>query len=207
MCVIIDSCCVPSVFNDKDPDYHQFKPVFDWIMYGKGFLVYGGTKYIKELEKLSSYHRFILNLSKDPSIVKRFSDEEIDACECNISSIIPDKEFDDKHIAAMASVSKCRVICTKDARSAKYLKDKRIYPKRQKTPKLYTSIQNQDLLTSANIPSCYKRQLQENSRKNSRCKSAASTSTGSSRTAALAAPIGSNTSPRQVSRKKTRHHT
>lgn len=207
MCVIIDSCSIPSVFNTGDPDHLQFKPVREWIMNGSGFMVYGGSRYIKELDKLSSYHKLILSLSKDPSIVKRFSDEEIDACECNIASIIHDKEFNDKHIAAMASVSKCRVICTKDARSAKYLKDKRIYPKRQKTPKLYTSIANQDLLTSANIPSCYKRQLQENSRKDSRCKSAASKSTGSSRTAALATPIRSNSSPPQVSRNKTRHHT
>ena len=49
MCVIVDTNCLASVFERKSEKHPQFAPVLEWIIFGKGKLIYGGSKYIGEL--------------------------------------------------------------------------------------------------------------------------------------------------------------
>jgi hypothetical protein len=49
MCIIIDADTLGLVFNPETKEHKKFKPVLEWINNGKGKIVYGGTKYEKEL--------------------------------------------------------------------------------------------------------------------------------------------------------------
>lgn len=64
MCVIIDTNCLASVFECKSENHPQFAPVLEWIIFGKGKLIYGGSKYIGELSKTRKYLK-IINLLKN----------------------------------------------------------------------------------------------------------------------------------------------
>lgn len=81
---------------------------------------------------------------------------DVDAEEKRIKKLIPDEDFDDPHIAALVSVSKCRLLCSKDTRSEAYLLKTEIYPKGVKPPKFYKGKQNADLLCDKNVPKQYK---------------------------------------------------
>ncbi len=49
MCIIIDVNALNEVFNTDSVNHLEFKPVRDWIIEGKGKVLYGGTKYRDEL--------------------------------------------------------------------------------------------------------------------------------------------------------------
>lgn len=156
MCVIVDTNCLANVFDKKSEKHDDFKPVLDWVLNGKGKLVYGGTKYLQELRKASKYFK-ILNLLKDKAnkviIVNK---EAVDKEQERISNVITDPDFDDPHLPAIVIVSKCRIICSQDTRSVRFVKDSQIYPKGIVIPKYYTSIRNRSLLCDKYIDDMYK---------------------------------------------------
>lgn len=156
MCVIVDACCISRVFNSDNSEHNAYKPVLQWIEHGSGFLVYGGTKYMEELSKLKKYRRLFIAYSKDPSKARRIDDRKVDMVEKRIEKIIPDKKFNDKHLAAIAHVAKCMIICTTDKKCKKYVQDKRLYPRDMSIPRLYTKLSNANILTDGNIHSSYK---------------------------------------------------
>ena len=55
MCLVIDPGCIPKVFDPMNREHTRFIPVWKWINNGKGRMIYGGTKYLKELSHLSKY--------------------------------------------------------------------------------------------------------------------------------------------------------
>lgn len=156
MAIIIDANCLSRVFDKTNAEHEEFAPVLDWIVNGKGKLVYGGTKYLEELAKVKKIHSLI-NLLKDTrKKVEVMDKSDVDAEEKRIKELIPDEDFDDPHIAALVSVSKCRLLCSSDTRSEPYLLRKDIYPKGVKPPKFYKGKQNEDLLSDKNVPKQYK---------------------------------------------------
>ena len=62
MCVVIDACCFSGVFNKRNSKRDEFLPIYDWLYKGKGMMVYGGTKYRKEMKKASSYRKIFIEL-------------------------------------------------------------------------------------------------------------------------------------------------
>lgn len=146
MCIIIDACTIPLVFNNDDPD---FSPVYDWLFNGSGKMVFGGSIYSKELSKLGRYIGLIQELSRINKVVV-VNKGSVDICEKRIKKIEPKRDFDDSHIVAIVEESGCRIVCTKDARSDKYLKDKRFYDKSKK-PSIYRSKKHSKLLSCKNI--------------------------------------------------------
>lgn len=46
MAIIIDANCLARVFDKTNIEHDEFVPVFDWIVNGKGKLIYGGSKYM-----------------------------------------------------------------------------------------------------------------------------------------------------------------
>ena len=44
MCIIVDTNCFAPVFDRKSEKHNQFAPVLEWIISGKGKLIYGGSK-------------------------------------------------------------------------------------------------------------------------------------------------------------------
>lgn len=69
---------------------------------------------------------------------------------------ITDKDFDDPHLPAIVIVSKCKVICSCDTRSVKFVTLPQLYPKGIDVPKYYTSKRNIDLLSDKYVHNCYK---------------------------------------------------
>ena len=67
MRLIVDANCFGLVFNASAKDQSDFAPVFNWIMTGhSGRLIYGGTKYKKEVDFKPSRNRGVLvNLRRE----------------------------------------------------------------------------------------------------------------------------------------------
>lgn len=73
---------------------------------------------------------------------KRTVDKEQERIEKEIT----DRDFDDPHLPAIVIVSKCKVICSCDTRSVKFVTLPQLLSERNSIPKYYTSKRNIDLL-------------------------------------------------------------
>lgn len=150
MCVIIDANCFSSVFDKTDKKHHEFSDILRWITEGEGKIVYGGEKYKEELRKAYKYIR-IFRLLKESKRAVEVCDRKVNAAQKQAESLKAHKDFDDPHLIAIASVSGCKIICTKEKRAIPFLKDPNLYPKGCTPPSLYTSSRNKDLLTAKYI--------------------------------------------------------
>ena len=138
MCLIIDTCCVPSVFNAQSKEHAEFIPVLHWVTIGKGRMIYGGTRFNAELARLPKYFPIIKQLSKQRRAIE-IQSPTIDKLEKQLEAQVSNPDFDDAHLVALVTISKCRVVCTKDQRFHPYLQDFHLYPKKQKPPKIYSA--------------------------------------------------------------------
>ena len=139
MGAVVDSNTIPVVFNRKNSDHEDFKPVLCWIVKGKAKLVVGGTVYMNELAKMESYLRLVAELGRLRKIY-RADDHDVDVCQSNIRKQEAASDFNDSHIVALLSVTRCRIFCSRDARSFKYIQDPRFYGQKVDRPKIYTNV-------------------------------------------------------------------
>ena len=146
MAIIIDTNCFSNVFSRSSIKHKEFEPVLNWIINGKGIMIYGGTKYKEELRKAPKYLRLI-NLLKELGKVYIGADEEIDEYQSIIEKLRDNSDFDDPHLPAIVIVTKCRIICTEDIRSIPYVTDRKYYPKNYDLPVYYTTSKNKNLLS------------------------------------------------------------
>jgi len=144
MCIVIDINLLDAVFNEKNKHQADFLPVRKWIIDGKGCAVYGGTKYKNELIRAGKYKLF--RLLKDGCRAAEIDPSKVDAEHQRINGMPQGKGFNDQHIIAIFIVSGCRLFCSNDKRSYKYIKDKSFYPRGQRRPCIYRSITNKNLL-------------------------------------------------------------
>ncbi len=145
MAIIIDTNCFGNVFNRKSLNHKEFSPILNWIIKGKGIIIYGGTKYIEELKKAPKYLP-IMRLLKDVNKVYIGNLENIDRIQASIEENIVDDDFDDPHLPAIVIDTKCRLICSEDKRSIPYVKNSELYPNGILVPSYYTSSRNSNLL-------------------------------------------------------------
>jgi len=145
MAVIIDTNCFANVFNRKSANHNEYRPVLEWIVKGKGLIIYGGTKYIEELKKSHKYLP-IMRLLKDVNKVFVGNLANIDRLQAEIEANRADIDFDDPHLPAIVIDTKCRVICSEDKRSIPFVKNRDLYPNGMFAPVYYTSSRNTDLL-------------------------------------------------------------
>jgi hypothetical protein len=150
MCIIIDINTLSCVFDNSCSEHPEFKPVKNWIIDGEGFVVYGGKKYIDELKITKKYLAVFIELKKKRKVIE-IDSSIVDTYQKIIESKIQHRDFDDPHIVAIISASKCRLVCSKDLRSFPFLKRKELYPKGVKTPMIYSKQKNINLLCSQNI--------------------------------------------------------
>jgi len=155
MCIIIDANTFSSVFSEKASDHSEFKPVKDWIIRGKGKLVYGGTKYGDELKAARGYLRLFVEFDKIGKTVKVCA-ASVDQVQQRLEQLVNDDGFDDAHLVAIAIVSGCKLICSKDRSSYPFLKRHDIYPSHIHRPRIYSGIRNKDLLCDKHIAPCCK---------------------------------------------------
>lgn len=145
MSIVIDINALASVFNSDCDKHFNFKPVKSWLDSGRGIVLYGGTKYKDEL-KLAFRYLKLMRLMKDAGKARALDDAEVDAYEKNVITMVNNKACDDPHIIAILAVSRCNLLCSSDARSYVYIKNKKLYPKGMKEVKIYGSIKNKSLL-------------------------------------------------------------
>ncbi len=150
MCIVIDTNTFASVFDSESKDHFDFKPVLEWIVFGNGKIVFGGSKYRQELREAKKYLRIFLELSKKRKVVQ-IDDEKIDEVQSEIEKIVNDEKFNDAHIPAIIIVAGCRLICSGDKAAYQFLKRNDLYPKNVMRPKIYSKASNADLLTDKNI--------------------------------------------------------
>jgi predicted nucleic acid-binding protein len=146
MCVIVDANCFGSVFNPSAKHHKKFSPVYEWLLNQKGGrLIYGGTKYKKEIDFTNEQNRRLLLEIQRKGRLVHLNDAKVDKRAIEVKQIEKDKDFDDEHIVAIVGISKCCVVCTFDARSDRFLKRANLYPKGVKPPKIYRNARNKKL--------------------------------------------------------------
>ena len=156
MAIIVDTNCFARVFCRNNKEHEEFAPVLDWILRGNGILVYGGSKYKRELREAMKFLRFF-NLLKSAKKAIPFEDAPIDKIQARYEQRYKDPDFDDPHLPAIVLVTKCRLICTKDRRSYRFVTSPNLYPKRFHVPIYYSGLQDQTKLTDKNIPKSLKK--------------------------------------------------
>lgn len=155
MAIIVDTNCFANVFSRKSEKHPEFKPVLDWVLHGKGFFVYGGTKYKNELLKASKYLKILGHL-KDAGKVYIGNNENIDRLEKEIEKENTDKLFNDIHILAICLDTKCILVCSEDTTSIPFITDSKYFNKGDKKPLFYTSKRNKNLLDDKYVNNCHK---------------------------------------------------
>lgn len=161
MCIVIDTNCFTNVFVSSSEKHSEFQPVYDWVTKGKGRVVYGGTKYKKELERARKFVSIFTELSRKNKLVK-VSDNKVDEWEEQIKQMleangkdhINDERYNDAHLIAIFSVSGCRLLCSEDKKSFPFLNEKQYYLKPKKPPSFYTSNRNANLLCDQYMGPC-----------------------------------------------------
>lgn len=156
MPIIIDANCIANVFDINCTRHAEFSPVREWIVSGKGKMVYGGTTYEDELRLLPKYLP-IIRLLKESNKVIKGNKTEIDKYQFYVENKRSDPDFDDPHLVAISVVTKCLLICSEDTRSIKHVKDRKYYPKSfSKLPSYYTSSSNSNLLSDIYVHQIFK---------------------------------------------------
>jgi len=135
MCLVIDTCTFDSVFDEHSKKHEKYKPIIKWLTSGNGKIIFGGSKFSKEIRG-SSFRRMLVQFDRRGRLV-RVPDSTVDEIAKHLKDKIPDKDFDDEHIVALVIATKCCVVCTDDKRAIPYLKRRDLYPKDVKSPKIY----------------------------------------------------------------------
>ncbi|MCC6631638.1 MAG: hypothetical protein IT482_06180 [Gammaproteobacteria bacterium] len=155
MCVIVDSCSLAKVFDTGNAEHANFAPVREWVMNGRGKVVFGGTKFKDELKRASRYMALLVELGRQRKTVS-IPDADVDRHEGQVNAIYNHKGFNDSHLAAIVRASKCRLICTCDTAAVPHLKRTDIYAGVCGKPKFYLKLRNRDLLNRRELagPCC-----------------------------------------------------
>src|ERR1700690_3851944 len=119
MCIVIDTNVFATVFNKNCKMHNEFEPVRYWITQGEGHVVYGGSKYKKELKTAYKYLR-IFKLLKDARRAFEIKAAVVDAEEARLKRITSGTDCNDQHIIAIFIASGCRLFCSVDNRADKY---------------------------------------------------------------------------------------
>lgn len=135
MCAVIDACVFSLVFDEHQDGHARFSGLAKWIRSGKGKLIVGGKKYFSEIggKKVT---RLLIEFEKGRRLV-RLCDNEVDREAARVKRVEPAKAFNDEHIVAMVSISKCCVVCTDDTEAIQYLKRADLYRKGVSPPKIF----------------------------------------------------------------------
>lgn len=152
MCLIIDVNAIGSVLNPRSDDHSEFEPIHNWIIHGKGKIIWGGTKYRDEL-KGGKYLSLLTRLGTQRKTVK-IAQEKVDEIESQLKINCQGSKFhgfNDHHIIALIIASKCKIICTKDDESDRFLKNSSLYPNDIGVPSIYRNASHKHLITNDNI--------------------------------------------------------
>ena len=112
MCIVIDADVFSSLANARASMHSEFRPLFEWVSFGKGKVVYGGTKYAEELAKNGKFRGWLFELEKKKKTVF-IEKERIDYTSAYLTKNASGP-YNDYHIAAIVIVSGCKLVCSLD---------------------------------------------------------------------------------------------
>lgn len=142
MPVVIDVNALSSVFAEGAKDYADFEPVRKWVLAGTGKIVFGGSKYMKELSHSEKHLRFIREMKQKGKAVMVCS-VAVDLAESQVTAkTVGDSDCDDQHIIALLDVSGCRALCSKDKRSFRFVKNRALYSYSKVRIYIYSRLKN-----------------------------------------------------------------
>jgi len=126
MCIVIDTCCLASVFDGDNEKHSKFAPVLNWIDKGKGCMIYGGTKYNSELGRATKILNIVTEFSRRRKTIQ-IPNATVDPIASALKVKFPSPEVDDEHIVALVIASRCCVVCTNDNKAISYLRNKGVF--------------------------------------------------------------------------------
>jgi predicted nucleic acid-binding protein len=135
MCIIVDA----NAARDLSAPTDDGKPVLDWLLKGKGALIVGGRL---KTELSRSGLRSTLVVWDQAGRLRKFDDTKV----LEVSTHIDARRIccsNDCHVIALAIVSRCRLIFTKDKNLHKDIKNKEIL---NPTASVYKSKKHKHLL-------------------------------------------------------------
>lgn len=147
MCIIIDTNVLKSVFDKDNQNHKDFIDVYNWIFLGKGKVIYGGTKYLREITKYATLFTELKKIGKAVLIPANLVDED----EITLTNMLIHPDFDDQHLVALLRTSKCKIICSRDSRAYPYFRHSMFFTTANNKPKIYSGIRNKSLLCDKNI--------------------------------------------------------
>jgi len=152
VCIVLDANVFASVFSVDSALHHQFKPVLDWITKKGtgGRVVFGGTKYKRELAEAPKYRRIFLQL-KNAGRAVEINQDRVDARETELLMVTRGTDCDDQHLIAILCVSGCMLVCSLDRRAYCHIRNRHNYRGRRKVPKIYNSARHRRLLHRGNV--------------------------------------------------------
>ena len=142
--LIIDTNCLPAVFEPGDLKHPNYSPVLNFLTRRRGIVYIGGSKFGRELARMTKYLGIIKELEKIGR-VKSYPLNLVDQEEARVKGLTP-TACDDQHIIALVSISGARVVATEDRRSDQFLKDRALYAAGRKPPAIYRSARHFRLL-------------------------------------------------------------
>lgn len=151
MCFVLDINAFHCIFDRSSAKHADFAPLCAWLYNNPHTsLVYGGTHYQRELDKLNKYVVYLAELRRGRklSIVDK---DHVDIEEARIKKIIPQQYFDDAHLVAIVCASGCLIIASCDRRADQFIKQKRLYKRMHKRPSIYRSSKHSNLLCNKKI--------------------------------------------------------
>jgi hypothetical protein len=147
MCIVIDINTLASVFSTESEKHAEFSLVKKWVEEGRGFVVYGGSRYKAELAKTFRYLRLIRQM-RDGGQAISIRDTAVDAFEEEVRKKTQGTPCDDQHIIGLLGAARCLLLCSGDSRSFKFVKNRRLYPKDMPRVRVYSSSRNSNLLVT-----------------------------------------------------------
>lgn len=148
MCIVVDINTLVPVFDESCDLHPDFVHVKNWIESGRGYLVFGGTKFKQELQKTYRYLRLIRQM-KEAGQALAVRDDVVDAEEARVKNRTEGTDCDDQHIIALLGASRCPLLCSADKRSYKYVRNRDLYPEGMPRVRIYSSKRNRSLLSQS----------------------------------------------------------
>lgn len=145
MSIVIDVNAFSMVFDVVNSEHKDFAPIKAWLESGGGFLIYGGTKYIKELTECYRHLRLVRQL-RDAGIAVEIKASVVDEIERGVVKGTTGTACNDQHIIALLAASHCSILCSRDSSSFEFIKDRSLYPKGSPKVRIYCSRRNVGLL-------------------------------------------------------------
>lgn len=146
MAIVIDMNTFAMVFDQSNERHRDFSPVKEWLERGLGFLLFGGTRYLKELS-MSYRHLRLVRQLRDAGKAIEISTPAVDKMEALILAATEGTKCNDQHVMALLAAARCSLLCSEDSKSFEFIKNRSLYPRGSPKVRIYSSAKNISLLS------------------------------------------------------------